>query len=244
MNIKKTSKPKKKKPFEGIEDIKEEVADTDKDVDVIIKEVKDTGKDVDEIKEEVIETGKEIDEIKEEIEDTSKDVEEIKEEVLDAGKDIDEIKEDVEEIAKSQKSILNKISGRLIPREFNFNDIAQQIVGAIILSSPLAVTSEVWELARELDLARLLVIIGITLLFDILLIYYTAYRKEKEKKIINLIPARLFSMILISYLTASTILYVFGVIGIHITDPDWAFRLIIFVGLFANIGAGTADLIK
>ena len=140
--------------------------------------------------------------------------------------------------------MFNKISSRLIPKEFNANDIAQQIVGAIILSSPLAVTSEVWELARELDTARLLIIIGITLLFDVLLIYYTSYRKEKEKKIINLIPARLFSMIVISYLTATTILYVFGVIGIHITDTEWALKLIVFVGLFANIGAGTADILK
>lgn len=200
------------------------------DIQDIREEVEDTGKDVDEIKEDV-------GEIKEEIEDTGKDVDEIKE-------DVDEIKEDVGEIAKTQKSMLKKISSRLIPREFNVNDIAQQIVGAIILSTPLAVTSEVWELARELDTTRLLIIIGITLLFDVLLIYYTSYRKAKEKKIINLIPARLFSMILISYLTATTILYVFGVIGIHITDTDWALRLIVFVGLFANIGAGTADIIR
>ncbi|MCH7902553.1 DUF2391 family protein [archaeon] len=213
-----------------IKDIKEEVEDTGKDVD----EIKE---DVEEIKEEIEDAGKDIDEIKEEVEDTGKDVDEIKE-------GVDEIKEDVEEIAKTQKSMFNKISSRLIPKEFNANDIAQQIVGAIILSSPLAVTSEVWELARELDTARLLIIIGITLLFDVLLIYYTSYRKEKEKKIINLIPARLFSMIVISYLTATTILYVFGVIGIHITDTEWALKLIVFVGLFANIGAGTADILK
>ncbi len=210
---------------------------TDSTVDDIKEEVEDTGKDVDEIKEEIIDAGKDIDEIKEEVEDTGKDVDEIKE-------DVDDIKEEVVEITKKQNTILKKISAQLLPSEFNFNDVAQQIVGAIILSSPLAVTEEVWNLAKELDPARIMVIIGITLLFDILLIYYTAYRKEKEKKIINLIPARLFSMILISYLTATTILYVFGVIGIYITDLDWAIRLVIFVGLFANVGAGTADIIR
>ena len=210
---------------------------TDSTVEDIKEEVEDTGKDVDEIKEEIIDAGKDIDEIKEEVEDTGKDVDEIKE-------DVDDIKEEVVEITKKQNTILKKISAQLLPSEFNFNDVAQQIVGAIILSSPLAVTEEVWNLAKELDPARIMVIIGITLLFDILLIYYTAYRKEKEKKIINLIPARLLSMILISYLTATTILYVFGVIGIYITDLDWAIRLVIFVGLFANVGAGTADIIR
>ncbi len=182
--------------------------------------------------------------IKEEVKDTGKDIDKIKDKITAAGKDVDKIKKDIEEMNKRQKNILKKISAQFLPSEFNFNDVAQQIVGAIILSSPLAVTEEVWNLAKELDPARILVIIGITLLFDILLIYYTAYRKEKENKIIKVIPVRLFSMMLISYLTATTILYVFGVIGLHITDLDWAIRLIVFVGLFANIGAGTADLIK
>jgi len=196
------------------------------------------------IKEEVKNTGKDIDKIKDKITDAGKDVDEIKKEILDTGKDVDKIKKDIEEMNKRQKNILKKISVQFLPSEFNFNDVAQQIVGAIILSSPLAVTEEVWNLAKELDPARIMVIIGITLLFDILLIYYTAYRKEKENKIIKVIPVRLFSMMLISYLTATTILYVFGVIGLHITNLDWAIRLIVFVGLFANIGAGTADLIK
>ena len=196
------------------------------------------------IKEEVKNTGKDIDKIKDKITDAGKDVDEKKKEILDTGKDVDKIKKDIEEMNKRQKNILKKISVQFLPSEFNFNDVAQQIVGAIILSSPLAVTEEVWNLAKELDPARIMVIIGITLLFDILLIYYTAYRKEKENKIIKVIPVRLFSMMLISYLTATTILYVFGVIGLHITNLDWAIRLIVFVGLFANIGAGTADLIK
>jgi len=201
------------------------------------KEKKLMGKDIDEIMDEISDTGKDVDEIKEEVEDTGKDVDEIKE-------DVDDIKEEVVEITKKQNTILKKISAQLLPAEFNFNDVAQQIVGAIILSSPLAVTEEVWTLSQELDTTRVFIIIGITLLFDILLIYFTAYRKEKERKIINLVPTRLFSMILISYTTAAVMLYVFGVIGTQVTDPDWVFRLIVFVGLFANVGAGTADLIK
>ena len=195
------------------------------------------------IKEEVLDTGKDVDEIKEEVLDTGKDVDEIKEEVEDTGKDVDQIKETVEEINKKQKSILKRLSPEAL-KEFNFNDIAQQIVGAIIISSPLAVTEEVWLLAQNLDLPRIIIIIGITLLFDILLIYFTAYQKEKEKKIINLVPARLVSMIFISYLTAGVMLYVFGVIGGQVQDFNWALRLIIFVGLFSNIGAGTADILK
>ncbi len=192
---------------------------------------------LDDVLEEIEDTGKDVNEIKEEVFDTAKDVDEIKE-------DVDDIKEEVEAITKTQKSILKKVSEKVIPAEFNINDIAQQIVGAIILASPLAVTQEVWQLAMNLDAPRIAIIIGITLLFDVLLVYFTAYRKEKEKKIISIVPARILSMVLISYITAATMLYVFGVIGNEVTTVDWALRLIIFVGLFANVGAGTADIIR
>lgn len=209
---------------------KEEKEEYKNDYDYIRHEVEDTGKDVDKIREEVTDAGRDIDEIKEE--------------VVDTGKDIDEIKEDLEELSKQQKSLLKRVSKQIIPKKFNFNDVAQQIVGAIILSSPLAVTEEVWNLALELDAGRVLTIIGITVLFDVLLIYFTDYNKNKDSKIGNLIPARIVSTITISYLTAATMLYVFGVIGGYVTDLEWALKLVIFVGLFANVGAGTADLIK
>ncbi|PIN84856.1 MAG: hypothetical protein COV47_05150 [Candidatus Diapherotrites archaeon CG11_big_fil_rev_8_21_14_0_20_37_9] len=201
------------------------------------RDVDETRFDADDIREEIEDTGRDVDEIKE-------DVDDIKEGLEDTGKDVDEIKENIEEISRRQKSILKKVSDRMLPSEFNANDIAQQIVGAIILSSPLAVTEEVWRLAKELDPARTLTIIGVTLLFDVLLIYFTAYRKEKEKKIINLVPARLVSMLVISYSTAAIMLYIFGVIGYEVTTLAWAFNLIIFIGLFANVGAGTADIIR
>ncbi len=240
---KRVKKPEPRETY-PVQETAFESSEAEKHIDVIREEVTDTGKDVDEIKEEVAETSKDVDEIKE-------DVDEIKEEVADTGKDVEEIKEDVDEIkedmveiAKKQDSILKRISEKLSPSRFNINDVAQQIVGAIILSSPLAVTSEVWGLAQELDATRLTVILGVTLLFDVLLIYFTAYRKESEVKVINFIPARLLSMILVSYLTTGIMLYIFGVIGNEITDPAWALRMIIFIGLFANVGAGTADILK
>ena len=51
-------------------------------------------------------------------------------------------------------------------------------------------------------------------------------------------------MIIVTYATSTVVLSVFGVIGGQIQDPVWAAKLVVMVGLFANIGAGTADLIK
>jgi len=179
----------------------------------------------------------ELEEVLGDIQEASKDIDEIQE-------DIDEIQEDVEEIKKSQKSLLQRVSARLVPEEFAWDDLAQQIVGAIVLSTPLAVTQEVWMLSQHLDILRIATIIGITLLFNILLIYYTKYQIVKEQKVLSFIPLRLLSLMLVSYISAATLLWVFGVIGNEVTATVGIVKLIIFVGMFANIGAGTADLLK
>lgn len=178
-----------------------------------------------------------IGEILEDIQETSKDIDEIQE-------DVEEIQEDVKEIKKSQRSLLNRFSARFVPDEFAWDDLAQQIVGAIILSTPLAVTQEVWLLSEQLDIARATTIVIITLIFNILLIYYTRYQTVKEERILSFIPLRLFSQLVVSYVSAATMLWVFGVIGNEVTTPFGIAKLILFVGLFANIGAGTADMLK
>ena len=247
--LKKTNSNESNK--DALDVIEESVIDAGKDVDVIRKEVIDAGKDVDVIRESVIDSGKDVDEIKESVLDSGKDVDEIKEDVDeisetvdDIKEDVDEIKEDVDELLKKQNSILNKFKAKLKPDNFGFDDIAQQIVGAIIISSPLAVTEEVWMLAGSLDLTRLLMIIAITIVFDILLIYYTKYQSVEKENVFKFIPLRLISLLFISYFIAGIILILFGVIGGQINSVLWAGKLILFVGLFANIGAGAADMLK
>jgi len=185
-----------------------------------------------------------LEEIVEDIHEASKDIDEIQGDVDEIQEDVEEIQEDVKEIKKTQKSLLQRFSSRLVPEEFAWDDLAQQIVGAIILSTPLAVTEEVWMLSQQLDLARVATIIAITLIFNILLIYYTKYQVVKEQKILSFIPLRILSQLIVSYSSAAIMLFVFGVIGYQVSSSLGIIKLVIFVGLFANIGAGTADLLK
>ncbi len=212
------------------------------DLKLILDRIQDLNKHLKEGEEEWEDTGEDVDEIKKEIMDISKDVD-------DTGEDVDEIKEGIEEIKEDigeLKETLPKrnIFSKILPDKFAFKDIAQQIVGAAILSAPFAVTEEVWNLARNLDLVHIIALILTTLTFDILLFYYTKYQKLEGGKFFKVFPARIFSIIIVTYTTSFLILTVLGVIGGQILSVVWAFKLIVLVGLFANIGAGTADLIR
>jgi len=204
----------------------------DKSKEKLREDVKRILSDIEELNKDLGETG-------EEIEETGEDVEEIKE-------DIEEIKEDIGALTKTMfkgKEFFSKVATKVIPDKFAFKDIAQQIVGATILSAPFAVTEEVWNLANNLNPINIIFIIGITLLFDILLFYYTKYQRTESKNFLEL-PKRIISLLIVTYVTSAIVLTVFGVIGGQIQDGIWAMKLIVMVGLFANIGAGTADLIK
>lgn len=209
--------------------------------------------DIEQLNKDLGETGEEIEETGEDVEEIKEDVGDIKKEIGETGEDVEEIKEDIQEIRENigtlhkamfkGKEIFSKVATKVIPDRFAFKDIAQQIVGATILSAPFAVTEEVWNLANNLSAVNIIALIAITVMFDVLLFRYTKYQKTENKRFFEL-PVRIISLILVTYVTSAVVLSVFGVIGGQIQDGIWAMKLIVMVGLFANIGAGTADLIK
>lgn len=217
------------------------------DIKKILGHISDLNKHINESETELEETGEDVDEIKENVEDIRKEVDETGEDVEEIKEDIEEIKEDIgamRKMTQKGKNIFSRVATSVLPDKFEFKDIAQQIVGAAILSAPFAVTEEVWNLANNLDVGHIIALIIITLTFDILLFYYTKYQKLEKKKFIFAVPARIFSIIVVTYTTSFLILTVLGVIGGQIQEPVWAVKLVVLVGLFANIGAGTADLIR
>ena len=216
------------------------------DVQRILEDIQKLNKDIGETGEEVEETGEDVEEIKEDVDDIKKEVGETGEDVEEIKEDIEEIKEDIGMVHKALfkgKRLFSKVATTVLPDKFAFKDIAQQIVGATILSAPFAVTEEVWNLAKNLDLIHIIALIFITVMFDVLLFYYTRYQSIETKRIL-MFPLRIISLIAVTYVTSAIVLSVFGVIGGKIQDPLWAMKLIVMVGLFANIGAGTADLIR
>jgi uncharacterized membrane protein len=217
-----------------------------KDLKNIINELKDLSKDREEAGEEREEIGEDVDKIIEEVSDIKKEVDETGEDVEEIKEDIEDIKEDLGALRKESSkgtSLFSRVATKVLPSKFAFKDIAQQIVGATILSAPFSVTEEVWNLANNLNLLHIVALIFITILFDILLFYYARYQHLEEKKV-WLLPKRIISLLIVTYSASAVVLTVFGVIGGQIQDPTWAMKLIVMVGLFANIGASTADLIR
>ena len=215
------------------------------DVQKILKDIQELNKDLGETGEEIEETGEDVEEIKEEVGDIKKEVGETGEDVEEIKENIEDIKEDIGTLHKAMfkgKQLFSRVATKVIPDRFAFKDIAQQIVGATILSAPFAVTEEVWNLANNLSGINIAALFFMTIAFDILLFNYTKYQNYGNKRL--MLFMRISSLMVVTYITSGIVLSVFGVIGNQIQDPIWAMKLIVMVGLFANIGASTADLIR
>ena len=142
-------------------------------------------------------------------------------------------------------SVRKSISRRIRPDRYGWDDVAQQIVGAFILSAPISVTQEVWQLAQHLDSLRLSIIILMTVAVTTLILYYTRFQKLAMEEVGDTpIPKRLLSLFIISYGVTASVLWMLGIIGVEIVDPYWSVKLIVLVGFFSSIGAAAADILK
>ena len=144
--------------------------------------------------------------------------------------------------AEERRLVLNMLRrGIVASGKFTIHDVAQQVIGAIILSAPFVVTQEVWELARLLNPFRIVILFLLTIFVGVSILHYTRTQSTANGK--KELLKRMVSLMLVSYSFSFFVLYTVGIIGNVITDAWWAFRLVVLVSLFSSIGAATADIL-
>jgi len=140
--------------------------------------------------------------------------------------------------SKDKNAILNfLVRTRSLSEKFTTHDVAQQIIGSIILAMPFITAQEIWNLARLLDGFRIVSIILLTIFVDFSILKFTM------RGSIEVPWKRMISLVVVSYTFSFLILSTIGVIGNIITDPIWAGKLVVFISLFSSIGAATADVL-
>jgi uncharacterized membrane protein len=165
--------------------------------------------------------------------------------------DVEELLEDLEDL----ESVVDSDEGRRVVqhtidtltrlssgRVFGVDDLAQQIVGGFILSAPFVVTEEVWTLAATMNWIQWLITVCMVLAIG----YGTLYQAdddrdaEREESIAGL-PLRFVSLILISYLSVTTLAFVFAAPETFGAAPWTTVKSVSIGAIFSVVGAATAD---
>ncbi|MFW6083365.1 MAG: DUF2391 family protein [Thermoplasmatota archaeon] len=127
-------------------------------------------------------------------------------------------------------------------KRFSLADFAQQMVGGFLLAGPFVVTEEVWKLAENLHwyhpIFTILIVFGIG--------YGALYKadeerdSDKEADIVG-IPVRFISLLFVSYLSVSVLIFVFGANTTFGATRLTVIKVISIASVFSVIGAATAD---
>lgn len=176
--------------------------------------------------------------------------------VLTQLQELEETVDTSEELKEVQdvKMAIERLPGGTYVRDritrYTTRDVAEGFVGSILISLPLLVEDGVFDIADhfvENTLAGIphWLIGNIVFLVVITwgLIYWADFRDvHSEKKFLNLVPRRLVAVLLISLVTATTTMTLWGRVG-GWEDPEVAFARISVIWVAAAFGAALGDIL-
>lgn len=126
--------------------------------------------------------------------------------------------------------------------EFKPRDVMQVIVGASLLSIPVAFTEETWVLGAELPLANVIALSALSLLFIGLFVFYNFYRFNFRGHASEFVK-RVAGTYLISLLVVALLLTIINKCPWS-TDYLTAIKRILIVAFPASMSAAVSDSIK
>lgn len=149
----------------------------------------------------------------------------------------------LKELVTIKDSVGNIIHQTLKPTmvEVYPRDIMQLIVGATLLSIPIAFTQEVWELSVTLPWVNVGAIVGISILFVALFVYYNFYRHHFSDHRGEFIK-RVVLVYCISLLISFLILFLID--SAPFNDVGVILKRMILVSFPASMSAAVADMLK
>ena len=148
----------------------------------------------------------------------------------------------------SVRSTLDE-SGRIIHQtvsplgvDFRWQDICEVAIGACVLAIPSASTEEVWRLGEQLPWLNVLAILGVSLVFVSLFVYFIFYKEHLRGHVLQFLN-RVITGYAITLLVVVAILIMFEKFPWE-SDPATAIRRAILVGFPACFSATVVDSLK
>lgn len=139
-------------------------------------------------------------------------------------------------------NLLHKIISPLMV-EFYPRDVLQVILGASILAIPVAFTEEAWRMGELLPLNKVLGIMGLSLFFIAVFVYYNFYRDGHFREHWDQFLKRVISIYVIALMVVAVILTLIEQAPWS-TDRLLAFKRIILVAFPASMSGAVADMLK
>lgn len=128
--------------------------------------------------------------------------------------------------------------------QFSISDLAQQVVGSFLLGGPFVVENGVWNLAKNMTIIHLLMVAILLIIIG----YGASYEADENRDLdkenkVGIIPTRLISLILVSYLSVALLIFLLNAPVAFEASLLTTLKTISIVSIFSLIGAATFDTI-
>jgi uncharacterized membrane protein len=156
---------------------------------------------------------------------------------------MEDIGEKLAEINEELKKLTSEEERRQTPDVLGWDDIAQEIVGAVTFALPFLFTGELWDVAKDISIERSLAIFLMTLVLAYLFITKSKIGNLKREELFH-VPKRLLTVAVISYATTSFLIYLYGINSVAHFNTAQFINATVLISTFAVIGAITVDMVK
>ncbi|NJE09565.1 DUF2391 family protein [Thermococcus sp. MAR1] len=153
------------------------------------------------------------------------------------------MEEKLKEIYESIEELRKESRARKTPDKLGWDDIAQEIIGAVTFALPFLFTEELWEIAKDISVERSIAVLLMTLGVAYLFITKSRIGNLKREELFH-IPKRLLTVTAIAYLISAVLIYVYGINSLADFTPGQYVNATILISTFAVIGAITVDMVK
>jgi len=152
--------------------------------------------------------------------------------------------EEMEEHLSQLEDRLVAIQDHLEEREdiLGWDDLVQQMVGAISFALPFLLTPDTWEVARGMGALRLGALLLLTWAFGYLFLEKSHLQSMKEERLVRIIPTRLATVLTISYSVVLGMTLLFNLYGTWVKDLPSLIKGVALLGVFSVIGAIAVDM--
>jgi len=155
--------------------------------------------------------------------------------------ELKQLNERFEKLSEQIKGLEKKFERK--PDKLGWDDIAQEIIGALTFALPFLFTQEIWDIAKSLTMERAVGILILTLSIAYLFIAKAKVSNIEREELFH-IPKRLLTVVLISYLTSAGLIYLYGINRLAEFSLTQYISATIIISTFAVIGAIAVDMVK
>lgn len=147
----------------------------------------------------------------------------------------------IEDFQKTAAVVADTVSD--VVANVEIEDLTQMLVGAALLSTPIALTQDVWDLGYTMKTFNAVVMVIVSLAFIAVFIYYSYYKRRKFAKCVRQFVIRVSSTYILSFTVGALLLAMIGVAPWG-TDFMVAVKQAVIVAFPASMSAAIVDVVS